>query len=81
MTKLQSLFGEHEFWESIKDVSITGVKYNVADLTEERRLADLKFILARGNHKSAAIKENEPSLLKNYEKEVAHGWMMSVTVE
>ena len=34
-----------------------------------------------GNHKSASNVENEPPFLKNYTKEVRHGWMLPVTIE
>ena len=35
----------------------------------------------RGTHKSAVESENESTLLSNYDKEVKHGWMLSITVE
>ena len=38
-------------------------------------------MMKRGNHMSASDPANEPTLDTNYEKEVLHGWMLSVTLE
>ena len=37
--------------------------------------------MSRRNHKSATITSNEPTLIKNYTKEVERGWMLPVITE
>ena len=38
-------------------------------------------MIERGNHKSATTPDVIPTLLKNYTKEVKHGWMLPITLE
>ena len=38
-------------------------------------------MISRGNHKSATIPLNEPTLIEHYKKEVDRGWMLPVTIE
>ena len=38
-------------------------------------------MIEHGDHKLASNRENEPTLVKNYEKEVKHGCMLLVTGE
>ena len=44
-------------------------------------ISDLTHMMEKGNHKSVSDPENEPTLLKNYQKEVDHDWMLPVTME
>ena len=41
----------------------------------------MEAMVVRGNHKSATAPDVEPTLLKNYDKEVKHGWMLPITLE
>ena len=65
----------------MRDIISTGVTYNLEEMSEETRKEDLEYMMRRGNHKSASDPKNEPTLNKNYKKEVLHGWMLPVTVE
>ena len=38
-------------------------------------------MIDRGNQKSATTPDVEPTLLKNYIKEVKHGWILPITLE
>ena len=57
------------------------MSYKLKDLPEEVRKTDLAHMMQRGNHKSASDPDNAPTLSKNYQKEVDHGWMLPVTME
>ena len=76
---LEPLLSEHKHWPATKQIITIGVTYDLDKMSEENRLDDLKHMMARGNHKSASDPINEPTLLKNYEKEVKYGWMLPVT--
>ena len=78
--EIQPLFQHHEYWIKIKDIITKGVTYNITPLTETERSSDLDWMIDRGNHKSAQIAENQPTLIKNYEKEVRYGWMLPVSI-
>ena len=52
---------------------ICTVIYQLGDISDKQRMEDLKYIMNGGNHQSASDPDNEPTLLKNYEKEVTHG--------
>ena len=79
--QLQPLLHAHEHWEDMKQIMSTGVTYKLSNLSEEERISDLTHMMGRGNNKSAFDPENEPTLLKNYQTEVDHGWMLPVTME
>ena len=51
------------------------------EISNKEQKSDLLEMIERGNHKSASDKDNNPTLLKNYTKEVQHGWMLPVTTE
>ena len=79
--QIESLFQKHELWPKMQSIVDKGITYQLDSITEKERRADLKHMIARGNHKSASSPENITSLLKNYEKEVSYGWMLPVTLE
>ena len=64
----------------MRDIMDKGVEYPLDEIKKEELQKDLHEMIDRGNHKSATLKENEKSLLKNYEVEVKHGWMLPMTV-
>ena len=65
----------------MKSIIITGVSYNLDEISEETRKEDMAYMMKRGNHKSALDPANAPTLAQNYEKDVRHGWILPVTVE
>ena len=71
--KLTPLMQDHEHWETMSTIMLERVRYSLEDLPEKTRKTDLTYMMARGNHKSAADPENMPTLLKNYQKEVEYG--------
>ena len=38
-------------------------------------------MISHGNHKSATIPSNEPTIIKHYKKEVNRGWMLPVKIK
>ena len=76
---LEPLLHDHEHWEKMSEIITNGVSYSLEDLPEHVQKEDLRFMIKRGNHKSATSKENEPTLINNYTKEVEQGWMLPVT--
>ena len=78
---LDTLFRHHEQWPRMKEIISKGVTYPLEELPEHLRQEDLKFMIAKGNHKSSSHPDNHPTLLDNYEKEVKMGWMLPVTFE
>ena len=58
-----------------------GVLYPLRTTTEAVRKADITHMISRENHKSTTAPQNEPTLLKNYNKEVNRGWMLPITIE
>ena len=58
-----------------------GFAYDLEHLPEEVRRSDLIAQVNRGNHQSASDPDNEPTLLKNYDKKISRGWMLPVTKE
>ena len=79
--KLETLFQHHEHWKKMESIISTGLDYPLTDLPEKVLKEDVIAMIARGNHKSATAPEVAPTLLKNYTKEVEHGWMLPVTLE
>ena len=50
--------------------------------TEEERIKDLDEAIKRGNNKSASsCEENKEAVNSNYDKEVAHGWMIPIKID
>ena len=78
---LEPLLKHHNNWQKFKKIITEGVDYNLEHLPEGTRRSDLLAQIERGDHKSASEPENEPTLLKNYDKEVSYGWMIPVTKE
>ena len=78
---LEPLFIHHEFWEKMGKIVSEGVSYPMEDIAIDEQKSDLLKMIDRGNHKSATQKENNPTLVKNYDNEVKHGWMLPVTIE
>ena len=79
--KLEKLFQHHEHWKKMEAIISTGLDYPLTDLPDKVLKEDVIAMIARGNHKSATAPEVAPALLKNYTKEVEHGWMLPVTLE
>ena len=79
--ELQWIYGEHEHWSKIESIISNGVTYHIPELDKKERTEDLEAMISRGNHKSTKEKENVPTLLSNYEKEVHYGWMLPITIE
>ena len=67
---LGPLFTYHVHWDDMSSIITKGVTYSLEDLPESLRREDLDHMIARRNHKSTTSKENEDSLLQNYEMEV-----------
>ena len=79
--QIGSLFQKHKLWPKMQAIVDKGITYQLNSITEKERRADLKHMIARGNHKSASSPDNINSLLQNYDKEVSYGWMLPVTIE
>ena len=79
--ELKPLFHHHEHWEKMSEIIDTGLDYPLNDLPDKILKDDVTAMIARGNHKSATAPEVASTLLKNYTKEVEHGWMLPVTLE
>ena len=62
--QIESLFQKHELWPKMQSIVDKGITYQLDSITEKERRADLKHMIARGNHKSASSPENITSLLK-----------------
>ena len=76
---LEPLWGKHKHWQKIKEFIDNGITYPLEPISTETQKEDLKHMVERGNHKSATTpKLNEETLLKNYDNEVAHGWMLPI---
>ena len=73
---LEPLLQHHHHWHSIKDIITRGATYPLKPITESERLEDISFMLERGNHKSAKLKENDVALEKAFSKEVGHHWVI-----
>ena len=71
---LQPLLRHHTNWPAIKELIQHGVSYPLEPITEYDRIRDIEYMLRRGNHKSAAIKENRQALEKSFNKEVKYQW-------
>ena len=78
---LEPLFHHHEHWNKMSKIISEGLDYPLTDLPDKVLKADMVAMMDRGNHKSATSPEVEPTLLKNYTKEVKHGWMLPITLE
>ena len=50
---LHELWESHEHWPKMKDMISNGLTYPLAEITEEERNTDLKYMMERGNHKLA----------------------------
>ena len=57
----------------MRQIITDGVTYKLEYQSENDRRQDLTAMINKGNHKSVSDKHNEPTLLKNYEKEVHNG--------
>ena len=66
--KLKPLMWDHKHWKIMSTIMSEGVRYSLEDLPEKTRKTYLTYMMARGNHKSAADSENMPTLLKKYQK-------------
>ena len=79
---LHKIWRHHEYWKTISSILFEGADYpcNSAP-TEEDRLADLEYMISRGNHQSTLVEENEKAMLKNYRKEVDKGWMIPISLD
>ena len=76
---LQPLWHKHEHWEKMKEVIQDGLTYPLEPLDPNTQKEDLIHMMGRGNHKSAKTPTaNAKTLKKNYQKEVAHGWMLPI---
>ena len=78
---LQPLFCHHEHWSKMTSIILEGVSYPLSTTTEAEHKADIIHMISRGNHKSATTPQNEPTLLKNYNKQVDKVWMLPITIE
>ena len=76
---LEPLLQHHQQWTAIKDILINGAKYPLRPLSESDRLADIDYMLERGNHKSAEDEENKKALHKSFDKEVRFHWMIPLS--
>ena len=79
--KLEPLLHHHEHWKKMNEIITTGLDYPLTDLPDKILKADVTAMIAQGNHKSATTPAVAQTLLKNYTKEVEHGWMLPVTLE
>jgi len=70
--KLEMIFGNHHRWKQLRKILTEGVDFPLVDLDEKLRRADIAASFARGNHKSAIMKEN--ILSEAISKEVLKGW-------
>ena len=76
---LEPLWSRHKFWPNMKKIVTEGLTYPLEEIPDETRKEDLLHMMKRGNHKSAQIPEiNAQTLMKNYTKEVKHGWMLPI---
>ena len=72
--ELAPIWGRHEYWDQMREITFGGVSYPLSEVTEEERVEDLNFMIQRSNHKSARTpKENANTLLENYKTEVEKG--------
>ena len=78
---LEPLFKHHKLWEKMKRIVNAGVDYPLEEVSNEILKKDLHEMMRRGNYQSAKLKGNEESLVKNYAKEVQHGWILPTTIE
>ena len=67
--------------KKMKRIVNAGVDSPLEEVSNEILKKDLHEMMRRGNHQSAKLKGNEESLIKNYAKEVQHGWMLPTTIE
>ena len=65
----------------MSDIVAKVVSYPLENISNKEQTSDLLEMIERGNHKSASNIENDPTLLKNYTKEVQNGWMLPVKAE
>ena len=78
---IEPLFKYHKLWKKMRQIIASGVDYPLNNTTNDASNKDLRGMIERGNHRSALLKDNKPTLVKNYAKEVEHGWMLPVTIE
>jgi hypothetical protein len=71
---LAPLLQRHHHWPKIKNIIDNGMSYPLRDISEQDRIADIKFMLDRGNHKSAQLSTGAKALSKAFDKEVKYQW-------
>ena len=71
---LEPLLQHHYHWLNIKHIIIKGATYPLKPIPEPNQLRDIAFMLDRGNHKSAKLKDNNTAIDKAFSKEVSHHW-------
>lgn len=62
------IYGGHPFWEKFDEITSNGYKYPIKPIEEKQQKADLKYMMKRGNHKSAHSSESKKNLQKSYNK-------------
>ena len=77
--KLDYLLKRHPRWKKFRSILENGVNFDLEELEEDMRIADLIEAYKRGNHKSA--KNMKEILSKALKKEVDQGWMMILPEE
>ena len=80
---LHKILGHHQNWDKIKQIISEGCDIPTVQskTSEETRKSDLKAMIDRGNHKSTQDKDNAKALHKGYLKEIAHGWMIPISID
>ena len=79
---LGPLWGKQKYWQKIEQFINEGIAYPLEPMSPETQKDDLKYMVERGNRKSVTTpKLNEETLMKNYDNEVVHGWMLPIPKE
>jgi hypothetical protein len=71
---LEPLLHLHPHWKDIESIIDNGASYPLKPINEPDRLADINFMINRGNHQSTKPKENAKALNKAFDKEVEAQW-------
>ena len=78
---LHPLLKAHPQRQALQNTIIHGISYPLIPIDEQSRLIDLEYMIARGNHKSAQVKENDKSLDKAFDKEIHNCWMLPIPID
>ena len=77
---IQPILQYHPYKDAIINSINNGISYPLHPIDEQSRLADIDFMIERGNHKSAQSPENQQAIIKAFDKEVSNCWMIPLPI-